>query len=301
MGSINDKLTYLKETKSKIKEAIVAKGVTVDEDATFRSYSNKIAEISTGETYTLPVATADVLGGVKVGDNLSITDDGTLSVDSTLLDNYLPLSGGTVTGDILLSSNANLKSTSDSLIIGYDTDTGAQLELTKSGKKFALNTGGNVLQATDDGKMTWCGYGIMTTATCYQKDEVDTKISAYLPLTGGELTGALTLDSTTTFKNGLLFDSSNTSYDLGYDWSTGAGAGCAFRGASWEESANQGAFVFWARKDTSTQYTLIGNCSGKLTWVGNEVLTTSTAYTKTEIDTKIGDIETVLDNIIAGN
>lgn len=35
--------------------------------------------------------------------------------------------------------------------------------------------------------------------------------------------------------------------------------------------------------------------------IGNEVLTTNTAYTKTEIDTKIGDIETVLDNIIAGN
>lgn len=35
--------------------------------------------------------------------------------------------------------------------------------------------------------------------------------------------------------------------------------------------------------------------------VESKVLTTDTGYTKAEIDTKIGDIETVLDNIIAGN
>lgn len=45
MGSINEKLTYLKETKNKIKEAIVAKGVPVDDNATFRSYPDKITQI----------------------------------------------------------------------------------------------------------------------------------------------------------------------------------------------------------------------------------------------------------------
>ena len=32
-------------------------------------------------SYTLPVATGEKLGGVKVGDNLTITDSGVLSVD----------------------------------------------------------------------------------------------------------------------------------------------------------------------------------------------------------------------------
>ena len=36
--------------------------------------------------YTLPVATADTLGGVKIGDNITVTDDGTISVD---LSSYL--------------------------------------------------------------------------------------------------------------------------------------------------------------------------------------------------------------------
>ena len=48
MGSIADKLTYLNGTKTAIKEAIVAKGVTVTDADTFRSYATKIGEISGG-------------------------------------------------------------------------------------------------------------------------------------------------------------------------------------------------------------------------------------------------------------
>lgn len=38
---------------------------------------------SSGSSYTLPTATVSRLGGVKVGDGLSVTSDGTLSVDTT--------------------------------------------------------------------------------------------------------------------------------------------------------------------------------------------------------------------------
>jgi len=37
--------------------------------------------ISTHAPYTLPVATTNTIGGVKVGDNISVTDDGTISTD----------------------------------------------------------------------------------------------------------------------------------------------------------------------------------------------------------------------------
>lgn len=36
---------------------------------------------SSGEGYVLPAATATRLGGVKIGDGLSVSEDGTLSVD----------------------------------------------------------------------------------------------------------------------------------------------------------------------------------------------------------------------------
>ena len=47
MSTISDKLLYLNETKSQIKEAIISKGQTIDEDDTFRSYVDKIMRIQT--------------------------------------------------------------------------------------------------------------------------------------------------------------------------------------------------------------------------------------------------------------
>lgn len=48
MGSVADKLTYLQETKTAIKNAIVAKGVTINDTDTFRSYANKIDSLKDG-------------------------------------------------------------------------------------------------------------------------------------------------------------------------------------------------------------------------------------------------------------
>lgn len=52
MGTISDKLTYLSDTKAAIKNAITAKGVTVSDDDTFRSYADKINAISGGGGFT---------------------------------------------------------------------------------------------------------------------------------------------------------------------------------------------------------------------------------------------------------
>ena len=63
-------------------------------------------DVNTGDTlkvnsstgvidYELPVATSSTLGGIKAGNNITIASDGTLSIGG-----YLPLSGGTMTGDI---------------------------------------------------------------------------------------------------------------------------------------------------------------------------------------------------------
>ena len=48
MGSIADKLTYLQETKTAIKNAIVSKGIEVSDTDTFRSYANKIDLLKDG-------------------------------------------------------------------------------------------------------------------------------------------------------------------------------------------------------------------------------------------------------------
>lgn len=48
MGTTSDKLLYLQDTKAAIKNAIVAKGVSVPVGTTFRNYATKIGEITTG-------------------------------------------------------------------------------------------------------------------------------------------------------------------------------------------------------------------------------------------------------------
>ena len=48
MATTAEKLIYLNETKTAIKDAIEAQGVEVADDATFRSYADRIAEISSG-------------------------------------------------------------------------------------------------------------------------------------------------------------------------------------------------------------------------------------------------------------
>lgn len=48
MGTIADKLSYLNDTKTAIKNAVVAKGVSVSDADTFRSYADKIGQISGG-------------------------------------------------------------------------------------------------------------------------------------------------------------------------------------------------------------------------------------------------------------
>lgn len=62
-----------------------------------KATDNALYEIaqSAGETYTLPVATSDTLGGVKPGTGLTVTDDGTLSVDISAI-----LTAATTWGDI---------------------------------------------------------------------------------------------------------------------------------------------------------------------------------------------------------
>ena len=42
--------------------------------------AGKTKDSGSSEEYTLPIASADTLGGVKIGENLSIAADGTLSV-----------------------------------------------------------------------------------------------------------------------------------------------------------------------------------------------------------------------------
>lgn len=61
--------------------------------------------------YHLPIASATTLGGIKVGENLSITSDGTLSAEST--EYTLPVASSSTLGGIKVGSNLSI---SDSVL-----------------------------------------------------------------------------------------------------------------------------------------------------------------------------------------
>lgn len=83
-----------------------------------------------GGSYTLPAATSSVLGGVKIGSNVNVTADGTISVaapgisQSTADGRYLQLAGGTLTGDLtapnITVSGGAIDGTGASLIINFN-------------------------------------------------------------------------------------------------------------------------------------------------------------------------------------
>lgn len=70
MGTINEKLNYLLQTKENIKQAIKGKGVEITDSDSFRSYAEKIGTIkaggdeiliSTPTAFALPVASATLI------------------------------------------------------------------------------------------------------------------------------------------------------------------------------------------------------------------------------------------------
>ena len=122
----------------------------------------------------------------------------------------------------------------------------------------------------------------------------------YIPVAGGTMTGNLTLN-----KN-LELSSEVQSHDIGYNWDNGDGAGMALRSKNYAGAPSEaGAFVMWARKTTgvNAQYKLVGKCDGTLSWNNSYILTETTGYTQTQVNSYLDDkANNSLDNLSsAGN
>ena len=79
---------------------------TDDADAATKKY---VDDKVSGAAYKLPIASGSTLGGIKVGTGLNVTADGTLSATGTgETGDYLPLSGGTMKGNIVMQDGTSL-------------------------------------------------------------------------------------------------------------------------------------------------------------------------------------------------
>lgn len=81
-GGLENKTDYLEETKGQIKQAIIDKGGTVETNATFRSYAEKIEELSPAICIerTVDENNGLIVGGTNVIDLTGITNLGSYSM-----------------------------------------------------------------------------------------------------------------------------------------------------------------------------------------------------------------------------
>ena len=101
--------------------------------------------------YTLPVASSTTLGGVKVGDNIALAEDGTISADINVLKVNTPSidkSGAKVSSNysIALGDNARVTSSDRSIAIGYASSVNGYSSIalgygSTSGRQFELSLG----------------------------------------------------------------------------------------------------------------------------------------------------------------
>ena len=108
----------------------------------------KLDNIESGANkYTLPIASASVLGGVKIGNNLTITSDGTLSSKDTIY--TLPNATSTILGGIKLGFSA----TGKNYPVQVDANNNAYVFVNWTDYVVATQSSNGLMSASDKTKL----------------------------------------------------------------------------------------------------------------------------------------------------
>ena len=181
--------------------------VSLDAGNTARLGSDGLVFVA-APVVNLPVASATILGAVKIGSGITVAADGTISIASGA--GYLPLAGGTMTGTINVAGSTGLKWPTS----GIGTQDSA----------------GTVAFAAQDGSILFeIGTAAATSRKplivplptsnihAANKQYVDESIAAlsganYLPLAGGTMTGTLYTNAGTAQVFGAVADAATSPY-----------------------------------------------------------------------------------------
>lgn len=96
--SIETKLQYLEETKTQIKQAIIDKGVEVTDSDTFRSYANKISDITTGDILPKNIAGLVMCLDGEINSRSGVRDESIRGMQNLV---YAPIVGSLFTSGFL--------------------------------------------------------------------------------------------------------------------------------------------------------------------------------------------------------
>lgn len=155
----NGMLYFYQKLTGKFVTKETGKGLSTNDFTS--EYKEKLDGIApNANNYTLPVASSNTLGGIKIGAGLNVSEDGTLSVTG----------GGTA--DAVEWENVQNKPTT---ISGYGiTDVYSKSEIDSKGYLTTTDIAGKADKST-----TLAGYGI---SDAYTKSEIDAKMtSTYKP------------------------------------------------------------------------------------------------------------------------
>ena len=157
---------------------------TENADLTNKQYVDQ--QIAAG-AYTLPAATSSTLGGVKIGENVNVTEDGTISVTIPSVTGFLPTTGGTMTGNITMDGSSKVTQATaptgnadltNKQYVDQQIAAGAYtLPVASSSTLGGVKIGENV-NVTEDGTIS------VTIPS----------VTGFLPTTGGTMTGNITMD-----------------------------------------------------------------------------------------------------------
>jgi hypothetical protein len=172
----------------------VASAPAADTELANKKYVDDQVAAGGGSDYTLPTATATVLGGVKVGSGLAVTAEGVLS--SAVAGNYLLKTGDAMTGALRFAQT------------GVSSYNGTDVYMFWDGTYFRCKMPGGSAQAWlagTDGKVQFpsdvpsCNFAPTATGDLANKKYVDDTIAAntvFLKLSGGTMTGTITTPTT---------------------------------------------------------------------------------------------------------
>jgi hypothetical protein len=147
-----------------------------------------------GVAYTLPTASATVLGGVKIGTGMNVAADGTIS--TTASTNYVNKSGDVMNGPLRYANSGGVSSFNGQDVYTYYDGTYFRVQLpgSKSGYMIEIATGKVTFSIAPK-----CTFAPVEVSDLTNKAYVDSAVSsstAFLKTTGGTMTGGITLPTT---------------------------------------------------------------------------------------------------------